>query len=103
MLDLTRTEVAQPALFAIGLALTDAARAQGLRPAFVAGHSLGEYTAAAAAGALDPGDAMRLVCTRGRLMAEIQERSPGAMAANSQSIGQICRPFFVRRMMTFDG
>jgi [acyl-carrier-protein] S-malonyltransferase len=81
MLDLTRTEVAQPALFAVGLALTDAARAQGLRPAFVAGHSLGEYTAAVAAGALSIEDGMELVCLRGRLMAEVQAEHPGAMLA----------------------
>jgi [acyl-carrier-protein] S-malonyltransferase len=78
---LTRTDVAQPALFALSLALTDAAREVGLRPDFVAGHSLGEYTAAAAAGALGADDGMRLVCERGRLMAEIQSERPGAMAA----------------------
>ena len=49
---LTRTDVAQPALFALSLAVTDAARDAGLQPDFVAGHSLGEYTAAVAAGAL---------------------------------------------------
>jgi [acyl-carrier-protein] S-malonyltransferase len=79
--DLTRTDVAQPALFAVSLALAEVAGECGLRPDLVTGHSLGEYTAAAVSGALDPGDAMRLVCERGRLMAEIQERSPGAMAA----------------------
>ena len=79
--DLTRTDVAQPALFAVSLALAEVAEECGLRPDLVTGHSLGEYTAAAVSGALDPGDAMRLVCERGRLMAEIQERSPGAMAA----------------------
>jgi [acyl-carrier-protein] S-malonyltransferase len=78
---LTRTEVAQPALFALSLALTDVARDLGLRPHFVAGHSLGEYTAAVASGALDPEDGMRLVARRGRLMAEIQAERPGAMAA----------------------
>ena len=79
--DLTRTDVAQPALFAVSLALAELAADRGLRPDLVTGHSLGEYTAAAVSGALDPGDAMRLVCERGRLMAEIQQRSPGAMAA----------------------
>jgi [acyl-carrier-protein] S-malonyltransferase len=79
--DLTRTDVAQPALFAVSLALAELAAEVGLRPDLVTGHSLGEYTAAAVSRAIDPGDAMRLVCERGRLMAEIQERSPGAMAA----------------------
>jgi [acyl-carrier-protein] S-malonyltransferase len=81
MEELTRTDVAQPALFALSLALADVARDEGLRPDFVAGHSLGEYTAAAAAGALGTEDGMRLVCERGRLMAEIQSQRPGAMAA----------------------
>lgn len=78
---LTRTEVVQPALFCLSLALTDAARAQGLRPDAVGGHSLGEYTAAVAAGALGVEDGIELVSLRGRLMAEIQSERPGAMAA----------------------
>src|SRR4051794_13309195 len=49
---LTETQVAQPALFAVSLAQNDLARQAGLRPDFVAGHSLGEYTAAVAVGAL---------------------------------------------------
>jgi [acyl-carrier-protein] S-malonyltransferase len=95
MLELTRTEVAQPALFAVGLALTDAARAQGLQPGFVAGHSLGEYTAAVAAGALSIEDGMELVCLRGRLMAEVQAEHPGAMVAvlglSEEELGPLCR------------
>ena len=94
MESLTRTDVAQPALFSLSLALTDAARDVGLRPDFVAGHSLGEYTAAVAAGALDPDDGVRLVCERGRLMAEIQSESPGAMAAiiglDAETLGELC-------------
>ena len=49
---LTETNIAQPALFALSLALAEAARDSGLKPDFVAGHSLGEYTAAVASGAL---------------------------------------------------
>jgi [acyl-carrier-protein] S-malonyltransferase len=79
--DLTRTEVAQPALFAVGLAVADAAAELGLAPDYVAGHSLGEYTAAVVAGALSAEDGMRVVCERGRLMAAIQSERPGAMAA----------------------
>jgi [acyl-carrier-protein] S-malonyltransferase len=78
---LTRTEVAQPALFALSLALTEVARGLGLRPDFVAGHSLGEYTAAVASGAISAEDGMSLVAKRGKLMAEIQSSRPGAMAA----------------------
>jgi [acyl-carrier-protein] S-malonyltransferase len=78
---LTRTDVAQPALFCLSLAVTDAARARGLQPDVVAGHSLGEYTAATAAGAVGVEDGIRLVALRGKLMAEIQDERPGAMAA----------------------
>jgi [acyl-carrier-protein] S-malonyltransferase len=78
---LTETNAAQPALFALSLAVHEVAREAGLRPAVVAGHSLGEYTAAVAAGALSLEDGMRLVSMRGRLMAEIQAERPGAMAA----------------------
>jgi [acyl-carrier-protein] S-malonyltransferase len=78
---LTETDVAQPALFALSLALTEVARGLGLRPDFVAGHSLGEYTAAVSAGALSFEDGMRAVSLRGRLMAEAQSVRPGTMAA----------------------
>ena len=78
---LTGTEVAQPALFTISLALTEVAREAGLAPDFVAGHSLGEYTAAVACGALSFEDGVRLVSRRGQLMAQIQADRPGAMAA----------------------
>jgi [acyl-carrier-protein] S-malonyltransferase len=79
--DLTRTDVAQPALFSLSLALGDVAEELGLRPNFVAGHSLGEYTAAIAAGALPAEEGIRVVCRRGQLMARIQSDNPGAMAA----------------------
>src|SRR5687767_4833133 len=69
---LTRTEVAQPALFTVSLALHECARRAGLRADFATGHSLGEYTAAVAANALSLEDGMALVCQRGRLMAEVQ-------------------------------
>lgn len=91
---LTRTDVAQPALFAISLALTNAARARGLQADFVAGHSLGEYTAAAAAGAVSVEDGIELVSLRGRLMAEIQSERPGAMAASiglpAERLSELC-------------
>jgi [acyl-carrier-protein] S-malonyltransferase len=79
------TAYAQPALFTASLACLEAAREQGglpeAEPAFVAGHSLGEYTALAAGGALTLEDGLRLVRERGRLMQAEAERSPGAMAA----------------------
>ena len=79
--ELTRTEVSQPALVALSLALTELARRNGLTPAFVAGHSLGEYAAAVAAGCLGLEDGLRLVVRRSRLMAAVQAERPGAMSA----------------------
>jgi [acyl-carrier-protein] S-malonyltransferase len=79
--ELTRTDMAQPALFALSLAVLELASEAGLRPAVVAGHSLGEYTAAVASGALALEDGMQLVSQRGQLMAGIQHERPGAMAA----------------------
>jgi len=52
-----------------------------LEPAFVAGHSMGEYTALVAAGALDFADGLKLVRERGRVMKEAGEQNPGSMAA----------------------
>lgn len=101
---LTETQVAQPALFALSLALTDHARQLGLRPDFVAGHSLGEYTAAVASGALSPEDGMLLVSQRGRFMAEIQGDRPGAMAAiiglPADTLRQLCETASAAGMVT---
>ena len=95
MESLTETHVAQPALFALSLAVTEAAREAGVRPDFVAGHSLGEYTAAVASGALGLEDGMRLVAKRGRLMAEAQSVRPGTMAAviglDAGRLEELCR------------
>jgi [acyl-carrier-protein] S-malonyltransferase len=81
MENLTETNVAQPALFALSLAVAEAAADAGIKPDFVAGHSLGEYTAAVASGALSFPDGMQLVSLRGKLMAEAQSERPGTMAA----------------------
>jgi [acyl-carrier-protein] S-malonyltransferase len=82
---LQETQHAQPALFTVSLACLEAAREQGGlpddRPAFVAGHSLGEFSALVAAGAIDFEDGLRLVQERGRLMQQAAETNPGAMAA----------------------
>jgi [acyl-carrier-protein] S-malonyltransferase len=78
---LTRTDVAQPALFSLSLAVAEAAGELGIRPDAVAGHSLGEYTAAVACGALAFEDGIRLVALRGRLMHQAQTERPGTMAA----------------------
>lgn len=79
--ELTRTDATQPALFALSLAIHELARESGLEADFVAGHSLGEDTAAVAAGALDLQAGMELVSLRGRLMANCGSERPGGMAA----------------------
>ena len=80
---LTETAVAQPAIFCVSLAMAEVARRRGLSPRIVAGHSLGEYTAAVVAGALSAADGIRLVVERGRLMQGAQGERPGAMASVS--------------------
>ena len=78
--ELVRTANQQPAILATSLAYLAVLQERGLLPdpAFVAGHSLGEYSALVAAGALDLTEAVRLVRRRGELM---QEHGAGAMAA----------------------
>lgn len=73
----------QPALYLIGIATLHALEAKfgAVRPLAVAGHSLGEFTALTAAGALPFEAGLKLVRERGRLMKEAGEISPGAMAA----------------------
>jgi [acyl-carrier-protein] S-malonyltransferase len=80
--ELVRTEVQQPAILTVSVALLRALEAQvSLAPAFVAGHSLGEYTALVASGALGFEDAVRVVHARGRFMQEAVPEGRGAMAA----------------------
>ncbi|MBM3784490.1 MAG: ACP S-malonyltransferase [Acidobacteria bacterium] len=79
--DLKRTENTQPALVAVSVAAWTVLREQGQRPDFVAGHSLGEYSALVAAGCLDFGDALRTVRKRGQYMQEAVPQGVGAMAA----------------------
>lgn len=80
--ELTRTDRAQPALYAVAYALWAELRA-GLdeAPAAAAGHSLGEYTALAAAGSLGFLDGLALVAARGAAMAEAAQAAPSGMAA----------------------
>lgn len=79
---LNRTEFTQPALLAAGVAVWRAWQQQGgAQPSVLAGHSLGEYTALVAAGALSLHDGARLVRLRGQLMQEAAPAGTGAMAA----------------------
>ncbi|OQD57685.1 [acyl-carrier-protein] S-malonyltransferase [Streptomyces phaeoluteigriseus] len=78
---LADTAVTQPAILLTSVATLDVLLRNGVRPTLVAGHSLGEYAALVAADVLDWLDALRLVRLRGRLMAAVNERVPGRMAA----------------------
>src|SRR5581483_4791769 len=75
------TENMQPALVAVSVAAARVLEAQGIQPDFVAGHSLGEYSALVAAGSLDFSDAVRLVRKRGQYMQDAVPLGEGAMAA----------------------
>jgi [acyl-carrier-protein] S-malonyltransferase len=81
--ELRRTEIQQPALLTTSIALLRGFEAEAgpLEPAFVGGHSLGEYSALVAAGALPFEDAVRIVNARGRFMQEAVAEGRGAMAA----------------------
>jgi [acyl-carrier-protein] S-malonyltransferase len=75
------TENMQPALLTVSVAAWKVLQEQGVEPDYVAGHSLGEYSALVAAGALDFADAVRLVRQRGQYMQEAVPVGEGAMAA----------------------
>lgn len=78
---LTLTENQQPALLTVSVAAWRVLERRGLTPDFVAGHSLGEYSANVAAGTIDFADAVRIVRRRGRYMQEAVPVGTGAMAA----------------------
>jgi [acyl-carrier-protein] S-malonyltransferase len=78
---LKETRYTQPALLTHSVAAWRLVEEAGLRPEWTAGHSLGEYSACVAAGALDFRDAVRLVHLRGTLMYEAGRERPGTMAA----------------------
>jgi len=78
---LTLTENTQPAILTMSTAACRLLDSRGIRPAFVAGHSLGEYSANVAAGTFPLADAVRLVRRRGRYMQEAVAVGEGAMAA----------------------
>jgi len=79
--ELTRTANAQLATFVMSLVVLDAVERLGLTPAACAGHSLGEYTALVASGALSLADGTALVIERGDAMQEAADARPGTMAA----------------------
>jgi len=81
MEELTPTANAQLATFVLSLVVLDAIERLGLAPAACAGHSLGEYSALVASGAVSFDDGVRLVVARGEAMAHAGEDAPGTMAA----------------------
>jgi [acyl-carrier-protein] S-malonyltransferase len=93
--ELVQTELQQPALVATSLAVLTAIRARGIKPDFVVGHSVGEFAALAAAGALKVEEAIALVRERGLAMAEAAKSNPGSMAAilglDDEVVERICR------------
>ena len=92
---LTLTEHAQPAILAVSVAAYRVLAARGLEPCFVAGHSLGEYSAHVAAGTFSLADAVSVVRRRGRYMQEAVPVGTGAMAAivgaEDALVEQACR------------
>jgi [acyl-carrier-protein] S-malonyltransferase len=93
--ELVETELQQPALVATSLAVLAAVRERGIKPDFVVGHSVGEFAALAAAGALKVEEAVALVRERGLAMAEAAKKNPGSMAAilglDDEVVERICR------------
>jgi [acyl-carrier-protein] S-malonyltransferase len=93
--ELVETEVQQPALVATSLALLAALRARGFEPDYVVGHSVGEYAALSAAGAIAAPDTIALVRERGLAMAEAARQHPGSMAAilglEDEIVEMLCR------------
>ena len=95
---LNQTEFTQPALLAANVAVWRAwLAAGGAQPAQFSGHSLGEYAALVAAGAISLGDAARLVRERGRFMQEAVPAGTGAMAAvlgaDDAMVAEVCAQF----------
>ncbi len=93
--DLKLTENTQPAILTMSVAALRVLESEtDLRPALVAGHSLGEYSALVAAGALSFGDAVRIVRERGRLMQQAVPAGEGAMAVilglDMDAVRQLC-------------
>jgi [acyl-carrier-protein] S-malonyltransferase len=92
---LRQTDVTQPALYVHSMAAMAVLRRKGASPDMAAGHSLGEYSALAAAGALSFEDGLRAVRRRGELMGQAGADRPGAMAAvlnlGNDVLEELCR------------
>ena len=94
--ELVQTQNTQPAIFLVSMAVLDVLRKAGApAPQAAAGHRLGAYGALVCAGVLQMEDALKLVRRRGELMAGVNARTPGAMAAviglAGDAVGEACR------------
>ncbi len=97
--ELIQTQNVQPAVLTVSVACLKATQEMYgtalLQPAFVSGHSLGEYTALVAAGSISFADALRLVRVRGQLMNEASKQYPGGMLAilslDEQAVREVCQ------------
>jgi [acyl-carrier-protein] S-malonyltransferase len=93
--ELQLTANTQPAILAVSVAAARVLEEKCVRPDYVAGHSLGEYSAVVAAGSMDLADALRLVRKRGEYMQEAVPVGQGAMAAllglEAGAVDEICR------------
>lgn len=93
--ELQLTANTQPAILAVSIAAARVLKEKGIRPGYVAGHSLGEYSALVAAGSLELADALRLVRKRGKYMQEAVPVGQGAMAAllglDAATVEEVCR------------
>jgi [acyl-carrier-protein] S-malonyltransferase len=91
---LVLTENTQPAILAVSVACYRLLASQGIKPDFMAGHSLGEYSAHVAAGTMAFADALRIVRRRGRYMQDAVPVGQGAMAAilglDAEKVAQAC-------------
>lgn len=101
--ELKLTENTQPAILTASIAAYHVLEQNGVCPDYVAGHSLGEYSALVAAGALKFADAVRLVRKRGQYMQEAVPRGEGAMAAilgmRPGQVAEICRKATAGKVM----
>lgn len=79
--ELKKTEITQPSILTTSIAMFEILKKEGIKPDYVAGHSLGEYSAIVAAGGLEFKDAIRTVHFRGKFMQEAVPEGEGAMAA----------------------
>lgn len=93
--ELRQTRVTQPALYVHSVIVGELLAQQGIKPSSAAGHSLGEYSALACAGAFDFATGLNLVKVRAQAMQEAGEQHPGTMAAivgiDNDKVEQICR------------